>query len=218
MEKEFFSNSDYSLPEANLELCKKVTQNSDVLDLGCSIGQNSQILKRTKNCRIMGVDFATDYLNRAKQVCDEVIQCDLNNSMSLMEKINEAKMHRFDHILLADVIEHLAYPEELLMRLKTLLKPGGSFIISIPNVANWQVRLHLLSGQFNYTGGVLDPGHLRFFTLRSFLALLNHIGCEAVSIEPRNATWPLKLLSKLRKTLFAFQFVIVARSKFEEAQ
>lgn len=75
---------------------------------------------------------------------------------------------RYDFIVLADVIEHLANPEPFLMRLKLLLSPCGSVVISTPNVAFASVRLALLNGCFDYTdSGIIERTHLRFYTLKS---------------------------------------------------
>ncbi|MBZ5671576.1 MAG: hypothetical protein LAO04_17845, partial [Acidobacteriia bacterium] len=43
--------------------------------------------------------------------------------------------------------------------------PGGTVIVSVPNVAHLWVRLSLLAGRFDYADrGILDRSHLRFFT------------------------------------------------------
>jgi hypothetical protein len=50
-------------------------------------------------------------------------------------------------------------------------------LISLPNVAIWNVRLALLAGQFEYGDtGTLDRTHLRFFTRRSFFRFLSQAG------------------------------------------
>lgn len=75
---------------------------------------------------------------------------------------------RYDFIVLADVIEHLANPEPILRSLKSLLSPGGSVVVSTPNVAFASVRLALLNGCFDYVdSGILERTHLRFYTLKT---------------------------------------------------
>jgi len=52
-------------------------------------------------------------------------------------------------------------------------------LISLPNVAIWNVRLELLFGRFRYQDtGTLDRTHIRFFTRRSFRELLASCGLE----------------------------------------
>lgn len=79
---------------------------------------------------------------------------------------------RYDFIVLADVVEHMANPEPILRSLKSLLSPGGSVIVSTPNVAFASVRLALLNGCFDYVdSGILERTHLRFYTLKTLKLL-----------------------------------------------
>ena len=57
--------------------------------------------------------------------------------------------------------------------LTNLLKENGKIIIAIPNVAFGGVRLALLKGEFDYVdSGLLERTHIRFFTLKTFMAML----------------------------------------------
>jgi len=76
-------------------------------------------------------------------------------------------------LLAAAVLEHLKYPERLLTAARDLLKPGALVLVSLPNVAYWQIRLKLLAGRFDYTDyGVMDRTHLRLYTAKTGRALL----------------------------------------------
>lgn len=44
----------------------------------------------------------------------------------------------FDVITMWDVLEHLANPQEALEKVRKLLKPGGLFVISMPNSSAWE--------------------------------------------------------------------------------
>ena len=46
--------------------------------------------------------------------------------------------------------EHLPNPAEIVIMAKEGLRPGGSVLVSVPNVAHWFVRMDLLVGRFNY--------------------------------------------------------------------
>ena len=83
----------------------------------------------------------------------------------------------FDAVVCADVLEHLARPEDLLARIHGWLRPGGTLLVSLPNVANVTVRAGLLLGRFPYAErGILDRTHLRFYTRRSARDLLTGAG------------------------------------------
>ena len=58
------------------------------------------------------------------------------------------------------------------------------FIISVPNIANWQTRLALLLGRFTYRDtGVLDRTHVRFFTRRSTIDFVDACGLHLRSLD-----------------------------------
>ena len=95
---------------------------------------------------------------------------------------------RYDVVLAADVLEHLREPGDLLAELAGHLAPNGWVLASIPNAVHWYPRLRMLSGRFDYDRrGILDRGHLRFFTRRSFERLAKTAGlrvtrCQAVGL------------------------------------
>jgi dolichyl-phosphate beta-glucosyltransferase len=83
----------------------------------------------------------------------------------------------FDVVVCADVLEHLPEPERLLARISAWLAPGGTLLVSLPNVANVSVRAALLAGRFPYADrGILDRTHLRFYTRDSGRRLLENAG------------------------------------------
>jgi SAM-dependent methyltransferase len=137
---------------------------------------------------------------------------------------------QFDCVLLADVLEHLRDPGRLLDDCRRHLRPEGTLVVSLPNVANLYVRLQLLRGRFDYTPrGILDATHLRFYTRETGRALLERHGFEVVqqhaTIVPfelvlgvSGARPALRLLARLahrltasRPTLFGYQHLYVAR-------
>ncbi len=88
----------------------------------------------------------------------------------------------FDLALLLDVLEHVPDPAALLAEVVARVRPGGALLVSVPNVAHWSVRASLLAGRFDYAPrGIMDRTHLRFFTRRTFRALLAGAGLEVVA-------------------------------------
>jgi 2-polyprenyl-3-methyl-5-hydroxy-6-metoxy-1,4-benzoquinol methylase len=147
-------------------------------------------------------------------------------STTSLEEAADAFLSGYDVVVCADVIEHMARPEAELRRLVSLQPEGCIFIISVPNVANVWVRLHLLFGRFDYADrGILDRTHLRFFTRRTFMALLGAVGLRVTDIDvtpiPLSLVHPwfhqaaagrflhmcLARLTRLRPTLLGYQFI-----------
>jgi hypothetical protein len=84
-------------------------------------------------------------------------------------------------VIFADVLEHLVDPWSTLRQALAYVKPGGSVVISLPNIANYGVRLNLLKGEFRYQDfGIYDRTHLRFFTRETFQELVAGAGLRVV--------------------------------------
>ena len=136
----------------------------------------------------------------------------------------------FDVVVCADVLEHLARPETLLERIHGWLRPGGTLLVSLPNIANVSVRVSLLLGHFRYTDrGILDRTHVSFYTLASARNLLEGSGFQVQAAEPTAMPYELaipalgngplggpvrsfaRLSARAWPSLFGYQFVFEAR-------
>jgi SAM-dependent methyltransferase len=103
----------------------------------------------------------------------------------------------FDAIVYGDVLEHLSDPRAVLQALDQTLTPGGTVIVSVPNVAHLWVRLSLLAGRFDYADrGILDRTHLRFFTRRTLLELLRDAGLAVIEVAVTPVPLPLVVPSR----------------------
>jgi 2-polyprenyl-3-methyl-5-hydroxy-6-metoxy-1,4-benzoquinol methylase len=141
----------------------------DVLDVGCGFATTARKVQQAGN-RVTGIESSPEAVAVARTRIAEVVEGDLQAPGILGER-------RFDVIVFADVLEHLAWPVDVLTSYLRFLKPGGSVIVSLPNVGLWSVRLSLMLGRFQYDdSGVLDRTHLRFFTRRSAVEMLRSAG------------------------------------------
>ncbi len=133
-----------------------------VLDIGCSDGQFGQLLEQMGHT-VTGVDI------KASPGVEERIShfVAANLEEGLAGHFEEEEL--FDVIVLADVLEHVRSPEVLLRGARALLEPGGSILVSIPNIGHWYGRFKVGFGLFSYDRrGLFDSGHLRFFTRVNF--------------------------------------------------
>ncbi len=143
-----------------------------VLDVGCSAGELATRLRKLGH-RVTGVD--AEEVPGIHENVDEFVRADLNGGLP------DSLRGPFDLIVAADVLEHVARPERLLEDFATRLAPGGRVVVSIPNFAHWYPRLRVAVGRFDYDRrGILDVGHLRFFTRRSFERLAKKHGFDTV--------------------------------------
>jgi glycosyltransferase involved in cell wall biosynthesis len=193
-----------------------IAPNSMVLDLGCGASL-APALKSDKGCYVAG-------LNKFRlhdESFDDFYHRDLNDGL---EGIPVEGSH---YVLLLDVIEHFASPEDFLDELRHRT-PQGEVIISTGNVAFLVTRLMLMIGQFNYgRRGILDLTHTRLFTFSSLSRLLEQSGFVIKEKHAMPAPYPLalgngrlsrfllklnSLLIKLSPSLFGYQVVVRAKA------
>jgi SAM-dependent methyltransferase len=104
-----------------------------VLDVGCSTGHFINLVK-DKAEKIYGHE-----LNRKEiQFCRNVLNLDVSDQP--LE--TRFKPGTFDFITLIYVLEHIAAPHDFLASLAKLLKPGGKFVILVPNVQDALVNFY----------------------------------------------------------------------------
>ncbi|MEY2959754.1 MAG: Ubiquinone biosynthesis O-methyltransferase, partial [Actinomycetota bacterium] len=140
----------------------------DVLELGCSVGYMTRVMHE-RGSRIVGVEIDPEAARHAEPYLDRLIVGDLD----VEPLVDDLPAASFDLVLAADVLEHLRDPAACLRSLIRLLRPTGSIIISVPNVAHVDVRLELLDGRFRYReNGLLDRTHVKMYTLEELSDLL----------------------------------------------
>ncbi|HEV2521233.1 MAG TPA: class I SAM-dependent methyltransferase [Candidatus Acidoferrales bacterium] len=190
-----------------------------ILDVGTASGYLGKILGE-RGHHVTGIESDAATARQAEIYYESFQVADI-------ESFEFPYRQEFDYIVFADVLEHLRDPASVLRRCLPALKESGKMIISVPNAANWIIRLSLLFGKFDYTDrGILDRTHLRFFTLRSLRRLVSEVSCEVLRViatpHPLQAVFPFtgnnvfgpfhemrNLFARCWKTLFAFQFVII---------
>ncbi|HEX6423173.1 MAG TPA: bifunctional glycosyltransferase/class I SAM-dependent methyltransferase [Acidimicrobiales bacterium] len=149
---------------------------SRILDLGCSDGALGAALGAHGHT-VVGVDVHEH--KGVRERLSDFYEADLDAG------IPDGVGDGFDVVLAADVLEHLRNPGKLLDDIGHRLRPGGSLIASVPNFGHWYPRARVALGLFDYDArGILDRGHLRFFTRRSFHRLLAESGWRVRRDEP----------------------------------
>lgn len=142
-----------------------------VLDVGCGFATTSARIEKLGN-EVTGIESSAEACAVARTRLSHVVEADL---------IEAAPQGTYDAILFADVLEHLPWPVGVLKRYLQWLAPGGSVIISLPNVGLWSVRFAHLFGSWEYEEtGVLDRTHLRFFTRGSARWMIGEAGLDIV--------------------------------------
>jgi 2-polyprenyl-3-methyl-5-hydroxy-6-metoxy-1,4-benzoquinol methylase len=202
----------------------RVPRGARVLDVGCASGYLADPLRDLRGVAYVdGVELDPRDAAIARQRCREVTQGSAEDPAT-WRKLKGP----YDAILFGDVLEHLRDPAAALKAARPLLAPGGVVISSVPNVAHYSIRAHLLEGRFDYAdSGILDRTHLRFFTRATLCDLFRDNGYEVRSCDPalkmpeRLVRWAgpelAQRVGRLRDKIFAFQYITVAAPSAQAA-
>jgi SAM-dependent methyltransferase len=154
------------------------------LDVGAADGFLAEVLT-ARGWQVTAIERDPAQAARARGRCHEVVVADLEEAAGLVDG-------QFDAIVYGDVLEHLSDPLPVLQALNRTLTAGGVVVVSVPNVAHLWVRLQLLVGRFDYADrGILDRTHLRFFTRRTLLELLERAGLDVEELRATPVPLPL---------------------------
>ncbi len=150
-----------------------------VLEIGCGEGLTGSTLKELGKAKeVVGIELDRTAAEKAKRRIDKVIPANVEHlELSFSEGY-------FNYLIMGDVIEHMVDPWRVLSVLRRFLSPEGYLVASIPNVGHWRILKDLvLLDKWDYQeAGLLDKGHLRFFTKRSIVRMLMESGYEVNSI------------------------------------
>ena len=157
-----------------------VTPASDCLDFGCGDGRTAGLWLRERAHSYVGVDVSSTAVREARERGLDAREIPESGELSFDSE-------SFDVVVATEVLEHLFRPDDACREIHRVLRPGGSFAITVPNVAYWRRRVDLaLFARWNPLGDELaveqpwrDP-HVRFFTLAALRRMLSATGYEVV--------------------------------------
>ncbi len=154
-------------------IARLVRPGSTVLELGPATGYFTRHLAEALNCTVDCIEFSPEMADMARPFAREMLVGDLDY-IELSEHFAPAS---YDHVIAADVLEHLKNPWRVLSGCRSLLAADGSALLSIPNIGHAALIAELIAGRFEYRDeGLLDRTHLRFFTRASIVDMLRRTG------------------------------------------
>lgn len=166
-----------------------------IVDVGCGAGGLGRAIKRDRpGVEVRGIELVPEQAARAKAVLDDV-------HVGSAEGDIPHDWPRPDCVIFADVLEHLVDPWAVLKRWRSELAPGGSIVVSIPNVGHREVVGGVLRGRWDYQdAGILDRTHLRFFTRQTAIELIESAGFRVAKVD-RVLDSPGRFLNRLSRQL-----------------
>jgi 2-polyprenyl-3-methyl-5-hydroxy-6-metoxy-1,4-benzoquinol methylase len=155
-------------------LLDRVPVGARVLDVGCGEGRFTSALARAGR-ETVGVDVAEEPLRRARER-----EPDLDVRLLPAEGRWPLEDVSFDAVFAGEVIEHVADTAGWLSEVRRVLRSGGALVLSTPaHGPLTRVALGLSGRAF---AAHFDPrsDHLRFYTRRALVALLEDFGFERI--------------------------------------
>jgi methionine biosynthesis protein MetW len=225
-------NKVYIIPRerSSLEIMKKLKldDNSVILDAGCGDGRFTQVIKKSLNREVKGLEYSKEGIAFCKKKGLDVRFADFNDKIPFSDK-------SFDVIYAGEVIEHLYDPDKFLQECYRVLKDDGYLIITTPNLCNWYNRILMLFGiqpvfietstiDTRVGAGVLEfmkkdhhpVGHVRIFNSTALEDIFNlHNFCLVKKQGEVFEHFPSKLsfLDRFFKNFYSLSsgFVVVAK-------
>ena len=179
-----------------------------VVDLGCGAGNMLDLLP--KSSQRWGVDLSTFLLNKAAKrlgvqwedpqekplgESDATVRLVRGNLQALPQGIGQAGL--FDKALCSEVIEHIPDPRLALSEACKLLRPGATFVVSVPDegtidqIKGLLIKARLLHRLFpDLPEKMEDEWHLHHFDLKTLRKTMEGLPLR----EKRRAAIPSRLI------------------------
>lgn len=147
-----------------------IKPSSKILEFGPASGRFTNYLSNQLGCQVHIVEIMPDDFKTAMQYAKDGLCSDVETG----QWKEYFKGNKYDHIIFADVLEHLRFPEKVFKDSVEYLKDDGSILFSIPNTAHSDLIYKLYYNSFDYTDiGLLDDTHAHLFAYNNMIQMIN---------------------------------------------
>lgn len=161
-----------------------------ILDVGC--GNGYQLGPLAGRHEVHGLDVSEANVRKASEAGIKAVLHDVETRFPYEDG-------RFDVVVCSEILEHLFFPERVITECSRVLKSGGTFIVTVPNLYCFRNRVALLSGRgadfIEYPDNTI---HIRFFSIAGMRRLLAAGGFEVAEVLGQhfamNFDWPFRLV------------------------
>ena len=194
------------------QVVSRLCSDSKVIDIGMFPGTIIRQLKTLLNNRIfcygVGQKIDEEFSEFIHPYTEECVNAELDPFYSKSDRQIKIPFENetFDAVIATEILEHLISPLELIAEGARILKKGGLFIITTPNVSHIGGVLKLILGRSNYERLDRSPmslqkdnwrGHIRFYDKNELITLFGGSGLNPVfhkyyrELGWTHAKWPL---------------------------
>jgi SAM-dependent methyltransferase len=152
---------------------QKIWGGGHIVDVGCGDGYGSSMVLAGMDCDMfVGVDLSAEKLRLA---CRNLTAC--LGILGDAERLPFCS-RIFDLALSLETLEHLLDPYSALREIARILKPGGSFLLSVPVSSRFNTAIS--RGLMKFRRRTKFREHLQIYTLESVLSLLRTAGLRPI--------------------------------------
>ncbi len=153
-----------------------------LIDIGCGEGWIMDAFKR-HGFSVLGLDFSRHGIEKFNP---QLLSCfEQGNVYDLLEEKIRRKT-KFDFLIIANVIEHVKNPIQLLQNIKRIMHAGSIVVIIAPNDFSPLHELLLKEGNITKKFWLCYPDHLSYFNMESMRNFLLDMGFQIHSIVADN--------------------------------
>ena len=167
----------YLLPAVRRMLQSTEAAERRLFDCGCGNGSfGHQLVK--DGWQVTGVDPSEDGVRIARQSFPDV-----RVEQGSTEEDLAARFGTFPVVISLEVVEHVYAPREYISRIRDLLEPGGSVVLSTPYHGYLKNLAIALTDKWDHHHTVLwDHGHIKFWSVATLGELLRESGFKVEEV------------------------------------
>lgn len=177
----------------NLKLISKFCPSGRMLEIGCAYGFFLDLARQ--NYDVEGIEINEEACSYAKEQFNLNVKCG-----DFLE--HDFTENYYDIVAMWATIEHVKSPDLYIKKISRLLKPGGIFVCTAPDIGSTLAKI-----QKKKWRQIHPPTHLNYFSKNTLEKLLNN--CDLNLIK---TIW----LGEYRTTNQALYIILVLRNKMEK--
>lgn len=180
----YWRQADDTFDHDRLALLEKHIRPGDqVLEVDCGPGVLAARM-RDRGATVTATDLSAVAVERTRAKGIPCTQVDIDSEMLPFPDAS------FDTVVSDSAIEHRFFHQKAFDECVRVLRPGGRFVVCLPNIAHLICRWWVLTGRFPYVlNSPTDAMHLRFFTVRETVGMCRERGLRIVSVEGSASLW-----------------------------
>lgn len=221
----YWSQVDDTFDLERLDLLARwVGAGERVLEVDCGPGVLAAKMRDERGAIVTATDLSSVAVERARAKGIPCTQVVIDREPLPFED------ETFDTVVSNSAIEHRFLHEHALDECIRVLRPGGKFILCLPNIAHWLCRWWLLRGRFPYVlNSPTDAMHIRFFTIKEATTLCERRSVRIVERDGSTSLWAREFypvfvrkhrlrplwtwLAHVWPSMFSRDFVLVGRKE-----